>query len=80
MSSFLIAGSVGQSDDEAMAVDFYPMLSQMDNVAVSYRAAILRLMKQKPLQPVYWALFNGSRYNIVSILPLALYYSPQCTV
>ena len=66
VSSFHIAGfsyvvgTLWQSDDEAcnkMAVDFYSMLSQTDNVAVSYRAAIMGLMEQKPLQPLYWAPF-----------------------
>ena len=66
VSSFHIAGfahvvgTLWQSDDEAcnkMAVDFYSMLSQTDDVAVSYRAAIMGLMKQKPLQPLYWAPF-----------------------
>jgi len=66
VSSFHIAGFVHvigtlwPSDDQAcqkMAVDFYSTLSQTDNVAVSYHTAIIGLMEQKPLQPVYWAPF-----------------------
>jgi len=66
VSSFHIAGFVHvigtlwPSDDQAcqeMAVEFYSMLSQTHNVAVSYHTAIMRLMKQKPLQPLYWAPF-----------------------
>jgi len=66
VSSFHIAGFVHvigtlwPSQDQAcqeMAANFYSMLSQRDNVAVSYRTAIMRLMKQKPLQPLYWAPF-----------------------
>ena len=66
VSSFHIAGFVHvigtlwSSHDEAcqkMAVDFYSELRKMDDVAVSYRAAVMRLMKRKPLQPCYWAPF-----------------------
>jgi len=66
VSSFHIAGFVHvigtlwPSDDQAcqeMASEFYSMLSQTDDVAVSYRTAIMRLVKQKPLQPLYWAPF-----------------------
>ena len=66
VSSFHIAGFVHvigtlwPSDDQAcqnMAVDFYSTLSQTDNVAISYRTAIMGLMEQKPLQPMYWAPF-----------------------
>ena len=65
-SSFHIAGFVDvigilwPAEDVAchkMAVDFYMALSKTDNVAVSYRTAIMRLMEQKPLQPLYWAPF-----------------------
>ena len=66
VSSFHIAGfahvvgTLWPSEDEAcqkMAVDFYSALSKTDNVAVSYRTAIMGLMKQKPLEPIYWAPF-----------------------
>ncbi|KAF8421683.1 CHAT domain-containing protein [Tirmania nivea] len=66
VSSFHIAGftnvigTLWPAQDEAchkMAVDFYSTLSKTDNVAVSYRNAILGLMKQKPSQPMYWAPF-----------------------
>ena len=66
VSSFHIAGFVHvigtlwPSDDGAcqeMAAEFYSMLSQTDNVAVSYCTAIMELMKRKPLQPLYWAPF-----------------------
>ena len=66
VSSFHIAGFVHvigtlwPSEDEAclkMAVDFYSALGQTDNVATSYRTAIMGLMKQKPAQPMYWAPF-----------------------
>ena len=66
VSSFHIAGFVHvigtlwPSQDVAcqkMAVDFYSELSKTDNVAVSYRTAIMRLMKEKPSQPMYWAPF-----------------------
>jgi len=65
-SSFHIAGfasvigTLWPSQDQAcqqMAVDFYSALSETDDVAVSYRTAIMRLMKQKPSQPMYWAPF-----------------------
>ncbi|KAF8416573.1 CHAT domain-containing protein [Tirmania nivea] len=66
VSSFHIAGFVNvigtlwPAEDEAchkMAVDFYTALRKTDNVAASYRNAILALMKQKPAQPLYWAPF-----------------------
>jgi len=66
VSSFHIAGFINvigtlwPSDDEAchqMAANFYSTLSKTDNVAVSYRNAILPVMKQKPSQPMYWAPF-----------------------
>ena len=55
-----VIGTLWPSQDEAcqkMAVDFYSTLSKTDNVAVSYRTAIMGLMKEKPLQPMYWAPF-----------------------
>ena len=55
-----VIGTLWQSEDEAcnkIAVDFYSRLSETDNVAESYRYAMMRLMKQKPLQPMYWAPF-----------------------
>ena len=66
VSSFHIAGFVHvigtlwPSEDEAcqkMAVNFYSTFGHTDNVAVAYRTAILGLMKEKPLQPMYWAPF-----------------------
>ena len=66
VSSFHIAGfihvigTLWPSQDQAcqeMATDFYSALSKTDNVAVSYRTAIMGLMKKKPLQPLYWAPF-----------------------
>ncbi|KAF8421170.1 CHAT domain-containing protein, partial [Tirmania nivea] len=66
VSSFHIAGfihvigTLWHSEDQAcqkMAVDFYAILNKTDNVAVSYRTALMGLMKQKPLQPMYWAPF-----------------------
>jgi len=66
VSSFHIAGfihvigTLWESEDEAcqrMAVDFYSNLRKTDNVAVSYRTAIMKLMEQKPSQPRYWAPF-----------------------
>jgi len=66
VSSFHIAGftnatgTLWRAEDEAchkMAEDFYSTLSKTDNVAVSYRNAVLGLMKQTPLQPMYWAPF-----------------------
>jgi len=66
VSSFHIAGFINvigtlwPAEDEAchkMAADFYAMFSKTDNVAVSYRHAILGVMKQKPSQPMYWAPF-----------------------
>jgi len=61
VSSFHIAGfihvigALWPSQDQAcqkMAIDFYSELSKTDNVAVSYRTAIMGLMRQKPLQPL----------------------------
>ncbi|KAF8432049.1 CHAT domain-containing protein [Terfezia claveryi] len=66
VSSFHIAGfshvigTLWRTNDQAcqkMAVDFYSMLSKTDDVAVSYRFAIMGLMKEKPMQPLYWAPF-----------------------
>ena len=66
VSSFHIAGFINvigtlwPSDDDAchrMAVEFYSTLSKTDDMAVSYRSAVLKLMKEKPLQPMYWAPF-----------------------
>ena len=66
VSSFHIAGfphvigTLWPSQDQAcqkMAVDFYSVLSQTDDVAASYHTAIMRLMEQKPFQPMYWAPF-----------------------
>jgi len=66
VSSFHIAGFINvigtlwPAQDEAcqkIAADFYSTLSKTDNVAVSYRHAILGLMEQKPSQPMYWAPF-----------------------
>ena len=66
VSSFHIAGftnvigTLWPAQDEAchnMAAEFYSILSETDNVAVSYRKAIMELMKQKPSQPMYWAPF-----------------------
>ena len=66
VSSFHVAGYINvigtlwPAQDEAcrkMAADFYSMLSKTDNVVLSYRAAIMGLMKQKPSQPMYWAPF-----------------------
>lgn len=66
VSSFHIAGyihvigTLWPSEDQAcqeMAVYFYSALSKTDDVAVSYSTAILRLMKEKPAQPLYWAPF-----------------------
>jgi len=66
VSSFHIAGfthvigTLWSSDDQAchkMGVEFYSALSKTDNVAVSYRTAIMGLMKEKPAQPMYWAPF-----------------------
>ena len=62
VSSFHIAGFVHvigalwPSFDEAcqkMAVAFYSELCKTDDVAVSYRTAIMGLMKEKPSQPMY---------------------------
>ena len=55
-----VVGTLWPSYDEAcqqMAVSFYAALSQGDDVAVSYRTAIMELMKQKPLNPLHWAPF-----------------------
>ena len=66
VSSFHIAGfmhvigTLWVSEDEAchkMAVDFYSALSKTNDVAGSYRTAIMGLVKQKPFQPMYWAPF-----------------------
>ena len=66
VSSFHIAGfphvigTLWPTEDEAcekMAADFYSAFSKTDDVALSYRNAVLGLMKQKPLQPMYWAPF-----------------------
>ena len=66
VSSFHIAGfrhvigTLWPSEDEAcrkMAVGFYSALRETDDVALSYRTAIMELMKQNPLQPLYWAPF-----------------------
>ena len=66
VSSFHIAGFVNvigtlwPSQDLAcqkMAVDFYSELSKTDDIALSYRTAIMGLMKEKPSQPTYWAPF-----------------------
>ena len=66
VSSFHIAGfphvigTLWPSEDEAcqkMAVGFYSALRKTDDVALSYHSAITELMKQKPLQPLYWAPF-----------------------
>ena len=55
-----VIGTLWPSQDVAcqkMAVEFYSSLSKTDDVAVSYRTAIMRLMKEKPSQPMYWAPF-----------------------
>ena len=66
VSSFHVAGfsnvigTLWSAQDEAcpkMAADFYSTLSKTDDVAASYRTAVLELMKQKPSQPLYWAPF-----------------------
>ena len=66
VSSFHIAGfphvigTFWPSEDDAcrkMAVCFYAALRKTDDVALSYHTAIMELMKQKPLQPMYWAPF-----------------------
>ena len=66
VSSFHIAGFINvigtlwPSQDEAchkLAAEFYSTLSKTDDVAVSYRHAVLELMRQKPSQPLYWAPF-----------------------
>ena len=65
-SSFHIAGFVHvigtlwPSQDEAcqkMALAFYSALRDTDDVARSYRTAIMGLMEEKPMQPCYWAPF-----------------------
>ena len=65
-SSFHIAGfahvigTLWPSQDQAcqkMALDFYSALSHTDDVGLSYRTAIMALMEEKPLQPLYWAPF-----------------------
>ena len=66
VSSFHIAGFIHVigtlwiSEDKAcgkMAVDFYSVLSKTDDVVVSYYTSIMRLMKEKPTEPLYWAPF-----------------------
>ncbi|KAF8434966.1 hypothetical protein BGX38DRAFT_1100670, partial [Terfezia claveryi] len=66
MSSFYIAGFINiigilwPSQDEAckkIAVNFYFMLSQMDDVTASYHTAIIGLVKKKPAQLIFWAPF-----------------------
>jgi len=66
VSSFHIAGYINvigtlwPAQDKAcqkMEADFYSTLSRTDDLAVAYRNALLRLMKQKPSQPIYWAPF-----------------------
>ena len=66
VSSFHIAGfahvigTLWPSEDVAcqkMAVGFYSALNKTDDVAVSYRTAIMGLMREKPAQPMYWAPF-----------------------
>ena len=66
VSSFHIAGFVHvigtlwPAQDVAchkMALGFYSALHKTDDVAVSYRTAIMGLMKAKPMQPMYWAPF-----------------------
>ena len=66
VSAFHIAGFVNvigtlwPSQDVAcqkMGVDFYSTLSRTDDVALSYRTAIMGLMEEKPMQPMYWAPF-----------------------
>ena len=55
-----VIGTFWPSEDEAcqeMALDFYSALRQTDNVPASYRTAVMGLMNQKPLQPLYWAPF-----------------------
>ena len=55
-----VIGTLWQAEDEAchnMAASFYFTLSKTDDVAESYRNAILGLMEQKPSQPMYWAPF-----------------------
>ena len=65
-SSFHIAGyphaigTLWPAEDEAcqkMAAEFYSTLSKTDDIAVSYHTALLRLMMEKPAQPMYWAPF-----------------------
>ncbi|RPB18035.1 hypothetical protein L211DRAFT_748680, partial [Terfezia boudieri ATCC MYA-4762] len=54
-----VIGTLWMSEDQAcqkMALDFYGELKEND-VAASYRTAIMKLMLQKPSQPVYWAPF-----------------------
>ncbi|RPB27924.1 hypothetical protein L211DRAFT_778892 [Terfezia boudieri ATCC MYA-4762] len=66
VSSFHIAGfphvigTLWQAEDEAcqmMALDFYSTYSMTNDVAISYRHAVLGLMKKKPSQPMYWGPF-----------------------
>ena len=66
VSSFHIAGfpqvigTLWPAQDEAcqrMAENFYSTLSMTDDVSISYRNAVLKLMKEKPTQPMYWGPF-----------------------
>ena len=66
VSSFHIAwfvhviGTLWPSEDGAchrMAAEFYSALSKTDDVALSYRTAIMQLMEEKPMQPLYWTPF-----------------------
>ena len=65
VSSFHVAGFVNvigtlwpsHEACQKMAVGFYSQLSKTDDVAVSYRTAVLGLIKEKPSQPMYWAPF-----------------------
>lgn len=66
VSSFHVAGfrhvigTLWQSEDEAcneMAAEFHSRFHQTDNVVESYRYAMMKMMKQKPSQPNYWAPF-----------------------
>ena len=65
-SSFHIAGfahvigTLWPSENQAcqtMALSFYSALSHTNDVALSYRTAIMGLMDEKPFQPSYWAPF-----------------------
>lgn len=55
-----VIGTLNSAEDEAcneMAEHFYSRLSETDNVAESYRYAMVQLMKHKPFQPLYWGPF-----------------------